>query len=127
MDTVPKININDGFKPSNDTEEDESFDGSLTLDAVSFSYPTRAETKVLKEISLEIEKGKTLALVGPSGGGKSTIFSLLERFYDPDEGEILVGPRKMNLKSFNLSWIHSKIAMVSQEPVLFGGILSDSI
>ena len=122
LDTRSEIQLNTGFKPLNEIDDLKSFDGSVILDSVNFSYPTRPETKVIKDISFKIEKGCTFALVGPSGGGKSTIFSLLERFYDPDSGEILMGPNKLNLKSVNTTWLHAKVALVSQEPVLFGGI-----
>lgn len=121
FDSVPTINLNVGFRPNNESDEEKTFDGSLVFENVNFSYPNRDELKVLNNVSLEVEKGKTLAIVGPSGAGKSTIFSLIERFYDPDSGEIKLGPHKINLKSLNLNWVHSKISMVSQEPVLFGG------
>jgi ABC-type multidrug transport system fused ATPase/permease subunit len=58
-----------GFKPIDEEVDEKTFDGSLTFDDISFSYPTRSETKVLKNISFKIERGKTFALVGPSGGG----------------------------------------------------------
>lgn len=121
LDTRSDIPLNTGFKPSNENEDAKSFDGSVVLDRVEFSYPTRPETKVINNISFKIEKGCTFALVGPSGGGKSTIFSLIERFYDPDSGEILMGPNNLSIKSVNTKWLHTKIALVSQEPVLFGG------
>jgi ABC-type multidrug transport system fused ATPase/permease subunit len=121
FDSVPTINLNVGFRPNNESDEEKTFDGSLVFENVNFSYPNLDELKVLNNVSLEVEKGKTLAIVGPSGAGKSTIFSLIERFYDPDSGEIKLGPNKINLKSLNLNWVHSKISMVSQEPVLFGG------
>lgn len=122
LDTVPSIHLKTGFKPKNKSDDENIFDGSLIFENVNFSYPTRVESKVIKDVSLVVEKGKTLALVGPSGGGKSTIFALIERFYDPDSGEIKIGPKQLNLKALNLNWVHSKIAMVSQEPVLFGGM-----
>lgn len=124
--------MNEGLNPrhnGNNTNDEEMegriFDGSLEFENVSFSYPTREESRVLKNISFTVEKGKTLALVGPSGGGKSTIFSLIERFYDPDResgGTIRIGPKRLDLKSLNLNWWHSRVALVSQEPVLFGGM-----
>ena len=58
---------------------------------------------------------------------KSTIFALIERFYDPDSGEIKLGPSNINLKFVNTNWLHSKIALVSQEPVLFGGTIRENI
>ena len=107
--------------PKTVEEEKEFFDGTIELNSIDFTYPARPETKILKNISLKIEKGKTLALVGPSGGGKSTIISLIERFYDPEGGFISIGPKNINLKEINTDWFHSKVALVSQEPVLFGG------
>lgn len=68
-----------------------------------------------------------MALVGPSGGGKSTIFALIERFYDPDSGSVRIGPKRLDLKSVNLNWWHSRVALVSQEPVLFGGSIKENI
>jgi ABC-type multidrug transport system fused ATPase/permease subunit len=127
LDSVPSIRLNFGMAPKNEDEDCSWFDGSVIFDSVGFSYPTRPENSVLKDISFVIEKGKTLALVGPSGGGKSTIFSLIERFYDPDSGEIKLGPNNLNLKKVNTNWMHSKIAMVSQEPVLFGGSIKENI
>jgi ABC-type multidrug transport system fused ATPase/permease subunit len=127
LDSVPEINLKSGLRARNEAQEEETFDGSLVIENLSFSYPTRAESKVLKDISLVVERGKTLALVGPSGGGKSTIFSLIERYYDPDCGQICLGPRNINLKEFDLSWVHSRIALVSQEPVLFGGSIKENI
>lgn len=127
LDTQSEIQLDKGFKPQNEIDDLKSFDGSIILNKVDFSYPTRSETKVIKEISFKIEKGCTFALVGPSGGGKSTIFSLLERFYDPNSGEILMGPNNLPLKSVNTKWLHAKIALVSQEPVLFGGTIKENI
>ena len=130
LDTEPTIDLTSGLRPrneGNDSEEERTFDGSLEFDSVSFSYPTRSDTPVLKSISFTVEKGKTLALVGPSGGGKSTIFALIERFYDPDSGLLRIGPKQLDLKSLNLNWWHSKVALVSQEPVLFGGTIKENI
>lgn len=106
-----------------ENDEEKTFDGSLEFENVNFSYPTREESRVLKEVAFTVERGKTLALVGPSGGGKSTIFALIERFYDPDSGVIRIGPKRLDLKSLNLNWWHSRVALVSQEPVLFGGTI----
>lgn len=117
LDRNPLIKLNDGIVPA----DEDSFDGSIEFQNVDFSYPTRLQTKVLNDVTLKIEKGKTIALVGPSGGGKSTIFALIERFYDPLSGSITLGPNNFDLKSINTNWLHSKIALVSQEPVLFGG------
>ena len=98
-----------------------TFDGSLSFHHVNFFYPSRPETKILDDISFDVSNGQTVALVGPSGGGKSTIFSLIERFYNPESGEIKLGPGGKELKQVEANWLHSRIALVSQEPVLFGG------
>jgi ATP-binding cassette subfamily B (MDR/TAP) protein 1 len=126
LDNKPSIELNKGFRPinnnnMNELDEDTTFNGSLLFDCVNFSYPSRPDSKILHDITLHIEQGKTIALVGPSGGGKSTLFSLIERFYDPQSGEIKLGPSNLNIKQVNTNWLHSKIALVSQEPVLFGG------
>lgn len=63
--------------------------GQASLQAVQFKYPTRPNIQVLKKLDLEVEKGKTIALVGASGCGKSTVIQLLERYYDPDEGIVV--------------------------------------
>lgn len=127
IDDEPKINADKGLKPSSPEEDNSMFDGSIEFVNVDFTYPTRPETKILKEITFKIEPGKTVALVGPSGGGKSTIISLIERYYDPEAGEIRIGPKNLTLSSFSPNWLHSKIALVSQEPVLFGGSIKENI
>ena len=91
--------------------------GKIEFKNVSFAYPTRKDQKILKNISFVIQPGQAAALVGYSGCGKSTIVQLLERYYDPDEGEILVDD--VNIKDYNLIELRRKIGLVSQEPVLF--------
>lgn len=68
------------------------FGGNITFKDVAFKYPTRPEVKVLQGLNIEVEKGQTLALVGSSGCGKSTVVQLLERFYDPLSGEVVSVP-----------------------------------
>ena len=91
--------------------------GKIEFKNVTFSYPTRRDQKILKNISFVIQPGQAAALVGYSGCGKSTIIQLLERYYDPDEGEILIDD--VNIKDYNLIELRRKIGLVSQEPVLF--------
>ena len=74
LDSRTEIQLNTGFMPQNEVDDLKSFDGSIILNNVDFSYPTRPETKVVNEISFKIEKGKTFALVGPSGGGVFKVF-----------------------------------------------------
>lgn len=99
--------------------------GDIELRDVHFSYPARPTEHIFSGFSLSIPRGTTAALVGQSGSGKSTVISLIERFYDPHSGEVLIDGT--NLKEFQLKWIRSKIGLVSQEPVLFMGSIKDNI
>ncbi|EDO49737.1 predicted protein [Nematostella vectensis] len=99
--------------------------GTVQVRSVRFKYPTRPNVKVLRGLSLEVNQGQTLALVGPSGCGKSTTVSLLERFYDPEDGEMAID--NANVRQLNLKWLRSKIGIVSQEPVLFGYSIAQNI
>ncbi|KAI3969945.1 hypothetical protein MKW92_004559 [Papaver armeniacum] len=99
--------------------------GDIEFRDVHFSYPTRPDEKIFSGFSLYIPSGMTYALVGQSGSGKSTVVSLIERFYDPQEGEVLIDG--INLKEFQLLWIRGKIGLVSQEPVLFTCSIKDNI
>ena len=84
---------------------------------VSFNYPSRPDESALKAISLNIEKGKIIALVGPSGAGKTTLFELLQRFYDPQEGEIYF--KDTPITQMNPSTLRERMGMVPQQPILF--------
>ncbi|KAJ0453574.1 putative ABC-type xenobiotic transporter [Helianthus annuus] len=99
--------------------------GDIELKDVYFSYPARPDEEIFSGFSLCISSGTTAALVGESGSGKSTVISLLERFYDPQQGEVLID--NINLKEFQLKWIREKIGLVSQEPVLFTSSIKDNI
>ncbi|XP_051141939.1 ABC transporter B family member 4-like [Andrographis paniculata] len=99
--------------------------GDVELRDVHFSYPARPTEPIFTGFSLCIPRGTTAALVGQSGSGKSTVISLVERFYDPQAGEVLVDG--INLKEFQLRWIRTKIGLVSQEPVLFMGTIKENI
>ncbi|XP_065859873.1 ABC transporter B family member 11-like isoform X1 [Euphorbia lathyris] len=99
--------------------------GDIELKDVHFSYPARPDEQIFSGFFLSIPSGITAALVGQSGSGKSTVISLIERFYDPQAGEVLIDG--INLKEFQLKWIREKIGLVSQEPVLFTGSIRDNI
>ena len=102
-----------------------SCEGSIRLNKVTFSYPFAKDTVVLKEISFEIPKGKLIALVGHSGGGKSTIGKLLLRFYDPIQGDIMIDD--YNIKYINIEWLHQQIGYVEQEPPLLSGSIEENM
>ncbi|KAI3460732.1 hypothetical protein Pfo_017395 [Paulownia fortunei] len=103
----------------------EDIRGDIELRDVHFSYPARPNEQIFRGFSLFIPSGMTAALVGQSGSGKSTVISLIERFYDPQAGEVLIDG--INLKELQLKWIRSKIGLVSQEPVLFTASIKDNI
>ncbi|GMR60884.1 hypothetical protein PMAYCL1PPCAC_31079, partial [Pristionchus mayeri] len=101
------------------------FLGNLRLHGVSFKYPSRQENQVLKELSLDIHPGEKIALVGSSGTGKSTIVSLLERFYEPEKGEITLDG--VPIAEYDHEYYHKKIALVAQEPILYDCSVRDNI
>ncbi|KAE9444825.1 hypothetical protein C3L33_23277, partial [Rhododendron williamsianum] len=88
-------------------------------------YPARPDEKIFNGFSLSIPNGMTATMVGQSGRGKSTIISLIQRFYDPQPGQVLVDG--INLKDFHLKWIREKIGLFSQEPMLFACSIKDNI
>uniref|UniRef100_A0A8B9YLX6 ATP binding cassette subfamily B member 4 n=1 Tax=Bos mutus grunniens TaxID=30521 RepID=A0A8B9YLX6_BOSMU len=103
----------------------DKFEGNVTLNEVVFNYPTRPNVPVLRGLSLEVKKGQTLALVGSSGCGKSTVVQLLERFYDPLAGTVLLDGHEA--KKLNVQWLRAQLGIVSQEPVLFDCSIADNI
>lgn len=99
--------------------------GRIELDHVSFCYPTRPNEVVLAGLDLVIEPGEVVALVGHSGAGKSTVSSLLTRFYDPTDGVVRLDG--VDLRELDPSWLRRQIGVVSQEPVLFSSSIADNI
>jgi ABC-type multidrug transport system fused ATPase/permease subunit len=97
----------------------------VTMEHVGFSYPSRPEIQVLKNINLHIEPGQQVALVGPSGAGKSTIAALLLRFYDPSAG--LVRFDDMEITKIPLTQLRQQMAVVPQDVLLFGGSILENI
>ncbi|XP_014731144.1 PREDICTED: multidrug resistance protein 1-like isoform X2 [Sturnus vulgaris] len=110
---------------SEEGDKPETFEGNITVKDVVFNYPNRPEVKILQGLNLKVEKGQTLALVGSSGCGKSTIVQLLERFYDPLDGEMLFDGK--NAKALNIQWLRAQIGIVSQEPILFDFTIAENI
>ncbi|XP_024985969.1 ABC transporter B family member 11-like [Cynara cardunculus var. scolymus] len=103
----------------------EDIHGDIELRDITFSYPARPQEKIFNGFSLAIPSGTTAALVGQSGSGKSTVISLLQRFYDPQKGEVVIDD--INIKEYHLRWLRGKIGLVSQEPVLFTSTIRDNI
>ena len=99
--------------------------GNLQLDRLCFSYPSRPERYALEDLTLTINAGETLALVGPSGAGKSTLFDLLLRFYDPQQGQILL--EGLPISQLDPQDLRRCFALVSQNPALFFGTVEDNI
>ncbi|XP_067268387.1 antigen peptide transporter 1 [Chanodichthys erythropterus] len=99
--------------------------GHVRFENITFAYPKRPDTNVLKNVSLELKPGQITALVGPSGSGKTSIVSLLERFYQPQNGEILLDNKP--LLSYKDQYLHEKISVVAQEPVLFARSVRENI
>nr|XP_054093796.1 phosphatidylcholine translocator ABCB4 isoform X4 [Callithrix jacchus] len=108
----------EGLKP-------DKFEGNVTFSEVMFNYPTRQNVPVLQGLSLEVKKGQTLALVGSSGCGKSTVVQLLERFYDPSAGTVRLDGQEA--KKLNVQWLRAQLGIVSQEPILFDCSIAENI
>ncbi|XP_051140936.1 ABC transporter B family member 15-like isoform X1 [Andrographis paniculata] len=116
--TLIDSNDRDGYKP-------EKLTGHVELQDVEFAYPARPNTMIFKSFSIDIPAGKSIALVGQSGSGKSTIISLIQRFYDPLKGAVRIDGRC--IKSYHLRTLRQHIALVSQEPTLFAGTIRQNI
>ena len=99
--------------------------GAIEFDNMSFSYPTRPAVEIFKGLDFVIPQGSNVAVVGPSGGGKSTIASLILRFYSPTQGSIRIDG--VDISKMNIKQLRRKIGIVSQEPVLFSGTIADNI
>ncbi|KAG6514013.1 hypothetical protein ZIOFF_024351 [Zingiber officinale] len=117
-------------KPSMDMKNDSGVElgaitGLVELKNVNFAYPSRPDVPVLRDFSLTVAAGKTIALVGSSGSGKSTVVSLIERFYDPTSGQILFDGH--DIKSLKLKWLRQQIGLVSQEPALFATTIKENV
>nr|XP_034375051.1 ATP-dependent translocase ABCB1 isoform X4 [Arvicanthis niloticus] len=120
IEKVPEIDSysTEGLKP-------DRLDGNVKFNGVMFNYPTRPNIPVLQGLSLEVKKGQTLALVGSSGCGKSTVVQLLERFYDPMAGSVFLDDKEV--KQLNVQWLRAHLGIVSQEPILFDCSIAENI
>jgi ATP-binding cassette, subfamily B (MDR/TAP), member 1 len=119
INRTPTIRLDDDL-----AEPCDKLDRDIFIDKISFTYLGK-NSKALDEVTLTIETGKTTAIVGPSGSGKSTLAKLLERFYDPQEGAIMVNGK--NLKDINLRQYRRRIGYVGQEPCLFNETIKENL
>lgn len=103
----------------------ETINGSIVYDNVQFSYPTRPDMAILRGLSLQIEPGQKIALVGHSGAGKSTVIQLLMRFYTASAGEIRIN--SVNINKFDITHLRANIGIVPQDVLLFGGTIAENI
>ncbi|CAG9561788.1 unnamed protein product [Danaus chrysippus] len=120
IDNIPKINplLNLGITP-------QSMEGNIEFKNVFFHYPSRPNVKILKGINLSVSKGQSVALVGHSGSGKSTIVQLISRNYDVIDGSVRIDGN--NVKDLSVRWLRSQIGLVGQEPVLFNTTVRENI
>ncbi|KAJ2455862.1 hypothetical protein EV183_000478 [Coemansia sp. RSA 2336] len=103
----------------------EKIKGEIQFRNIHFSYPTRPDVPILRGFNLDIRPGQKVALVGESGCGKSTTIGLIERFYDPAEGDVLVDG--VNIKEYNIGSLRQRVGIVTQEPVLFSTSIMQNI
>ncbi|KAI4873056.1 hypothetical protein NFI96_025473 [Prochilodus magdalenae] len=120
LDRVPKISIN-----QTEGQRWTDFKGRVEFQNCRFTYPSRPDIQVLRGLEVKVSPGETLAFVGSSGCGKSTSVQLLERFYDPDEGQVLIDGHPSH--GINVPFLRSQIGIVSQEPVLFDCTVAENI
>ncbi|KAM0936370.1 putative ABC-type xenobiotic transporter [Dioscorea sansibarensis] len=99
--------------------------GNIELKDVTFSYPSRPDVIIFQDFSIFFPAGKTVAVVGGSGSGKSTVVALIERFYDPNQGQVLLD--NVDIKTLQLRWLRDQIGLVNQEPALFATSILENI
>ncbi|XP_034548436.1 ATP-binding cassette sub-family B member 9 [Notolabrus celidotus] len=118
LDRTPK-------HPSDGTEVLDTYSGLVEFKDITFAYPTRPETEILKEVSFTLQPGEVTAIVGPSGSGKSSCANLLENFYLPQQGQVLLDGKPVHI--FQHDYLHSQVALIGQEPVLFARTVKENI
>ena len=116
-----QVNTTGGSKVTSESQDD----GTVSLKDIQFKYPTKQDIQVIQHADIVVPKNKTVALVGTSGCGKSTIIQLIERFYDPDNGSVTYG--KQNVRDLEPQDFKKNMAIVQQEPVLFSGTIRENI
>ncbi|KAF3926092.1 hypothetical protein ABW20_dc0110077 [Dactylellina cionopaga] len=123
FNTIDRVSPLDPSSDEGDKIED--LRGDIELVNIKHIYPSRPEVTVIEDINLVIPAGKTTALVGASGSGKSTIVGLVERFYDPVGGQVLLDGN--DIKNLNLRWLRENVSLVQQEPVLFNATIYENV
>ncbi|RKH17062.1 ATP-binding cassette domain-containing protein [Corallococcus praedator] len=118
MDRQPAIPVDEGERPA-------TVEGRVDFQDVRFAYPSRPDVQVLQGIDLTLQAGEVVAVVGSSGAGKSTLAALLSRFYDPQQGRLLLDGRALD--TLDPSWLRRHVGMVAQEPLLFSCSIGDNI
>ncbi|KAL9154242.1 hypothetical protein ABFS82_10G102500 [Erythranthe guttata] len=118
IDRIPQIDTNNGLVL-------EKIRGEIEFERVQFTYPSRPDALVLNNFSLKIEAGKTVALVGASGSGKSTAIALVQRFYDASGGSVRIDG--VDIRAVQLKWLREQMGLVSQEHALFGTSVRENI
>jgi ATP-binding cassette subfamily B protein len=118
LEREPAIPLEGGLRP-------DAFAASIRFDCVGFRYPTRPEVLALRDVDFEIAPGETVALVGKSGSGKSTVLSLILRFYDASDGRVLVGG--LDVRTLDPAWLRARVSTVMQEPTLFSRSIAENI
>eukprot|EP00731_Ephydatia_muelleri_P002270 Em0001g2270a len=121
LDCVPTTSV----YVSEEVAKPDKLNAAITIENVTFQYPSRPEVQVLNGLNVSLNPGQTLALVGPSGCGKSTVVSLLERFYEPKSG--CLKPDQQDIRDLNIQWLRQNIGLVSQEPILFNTSIAENI
>ena len=122
---ISKKNIIPKYEENTENNKNKKKGFSIIFKNITFSYPTKKNTIIINNLNLNIEPGKAIAIVGSSGSGKTTLTNLLLRFYDVDEGQILING--IDIKDINISWLRKNIGIVSQEPILTSGTIKENI
>jgi len=120
LDYEPRIQAN-----CENGKTKQNLEGEITMNNMVFTYPTKRDVTVLRQLDVKIKKGETIALVGSSGSGKTTFTSLIQRFYDVTKGDLLIDGESVS--NYNLKWLHQQIGYVPQEPSLFSGTIEENI